>query len=274
MAVAFLEQGWPTAWKTRRKPKMSVKVLKSKVEIAKARRELRRRGLSFTSSGWKHLAHKLGLSGGIDLGDELKSWDVLRTVEFIESNVSKDAPILDIGAFACELPCILNGLHYSNLAGIDLDPNVKKMPYAGAIRYEISDFTSTPFESESFQAITAISAIEHGLNSERLLKEITRLLRPGGFFIASFDYWPDKVDTSGIKIFGMDWRIFSKQEVSAFLNEASEFKLFPHGELDFLSSEKAIHCARRHYTFAWLALQKAVSVRHDPDEVAGSALAH
>jgi len=253
---------------------MSVEVLKSKVEIAKARRELRRRNLSFTSRGWKRLVRKLGISDGIEVGDELKSWDVLRTVEFIESNVPKNAPILDIGAFASELPCILNGLHYSNVAGIDLNPNIKKMPFAGAIRYEVSDFTSTPFESESFQAITAISTIEHGFNSELLLKEVSRLLRPGGFFVASFDYWPDKVDTSGVHVFGMDWRIFSKQEVSAFLNEAIEYKLSPHGELDFSSLEKAIHCAQRHYKFAWLALQKTIPVRQDPDTAHSLVLAN
>lgn len=238
--------------------KMSVETLKSKVEIEKARRELRRRELSFTSRRWKRLACKLGISKGIDVGDELKSWDVLKTLEFIESNISKTAPILDIGAFASELPCILHKLHYSNLVGIDLNPNIRKMPYAGAVRYEVSDFTHTPFANESFQAITAISVIEHGFNSQLLLKEVSRILRRDGFFIASFDYWPDKVDTSGIKIFGMDWRIFSAREVDAFLKDATEYKLSPHGELDFSGLEKAIQCEQRDYTFAWLALQKTV----------------
>lgn len=235
---------------------MCVEVLKSKAEIGRARGELHRRGLSFTSSWWKHLACKIRISKAIDVGDELKSWDVLKTALFIESNVSQSAAILDIGAFASELPCILHNLHYSNLAGIDLNPNVKRMPYADSVRYEVSDFMHTPFGNESFDAITAISVIEHGFNSRLLLRELTRLLRPGGYFIASFDYWPDKVDTSGISIFGMDWRIFSAQEVKTFLQEAAEYYLVPCGEIDLAGSDRTISCGHKNYTFAWLVLQQ------------------
>jgi SAM-dependent methyltransferase len=235
---------------------MSIEVLKSKAEIEKARLELRRRELSFTSPRWKRLACKMGISKAVDVGDELKSWDVLKTVHFMESNISRSAPILDIGAFASELPCILHNLYYSNLAGIDLNPNIKKMPYADAVRYEVSDFMHTPFESESFQVITAMSVIEHGFNSRLLLAEISRLLRPDGHFVASFDYWPDKVDTSGVSVFGMDWKIFSAQEVRAFLHEAIAYNLFPRGEIDLTGLDKPIHCEHKDYTFAWLALQK------------------
>jgi len=150
----------------------------------------------------------------------------------------------------------LYNLHYSNLVAIDLNPNVKKMPYADSVRYEVSDFMHTSFENESFDAITAISVIEHGFNSGLLLRELSRLLRPGGYFIASFDYWPEKVDTNGISIFGMNWRIFSEQEVNTFLQEAAEYDLVPWGDIDLAGSDRAISCGSKDYTFAWLALQK------------------
>jgi SAM-dependent methyltransferase len=236
---------------------MSVEVLKSKAEIKKARHELRRRELSFTSPRWKRLACKIGVSKAIDVGDELKSWDVLKTVNFIETSISKSAPILDIGAFASELPCVLHNLHYSNLAGIDLNPDIKKMPYADVVRYEVSDFMHTPFESESFQVITAISVIEHGFNSRLLLTELSRLLRPRGYFVASFDYWPDKVDTRGVSVFGMDWKIFSEQEVRRFLDEAREYDLTPWGEVNLAGWDRSINHAHKDYTFAWLVLQKS-----------------
>jgi SAM-dependent methyltransferase len=235
---------------------MCVEVLKSKAEIEKARRELRRRDLSFTSPWWKRLGYKIGISKAVDVGDELKSWDVLKTVNFIENNISQSAPILDVGAFASELPCILHNAHYSNLAGIDLNPDITKMPYADAVRFEVSDFVRTRFEDESFQAITAISVIEHGFNSKLLLAEISRLLRPDGYLIASFDYWPEKVDTSGITFFGMDWTIFSEQDVRRFLNEARSYNLTPRGEIDLSGSDRPIKCAHKEYTFAWLVLQK------------------
>lgn len=234
-----------------------MEVLKAKVEIKQARLKLRERGLSFTIPRWQRWARKITHSERINVGDELKSWDVLKTTDFLENSVSKNDPILDIGAFASELPSILYHLGYTNLSGVDLDPRIKAMPFADTVRYEVSDFLQTPFSDGSFRAITAISVIEHGFNAERLLKEISRLLRPNGFFIASFDYWPDKVDTQGVSFFGMDWKIFSTQEIEIFLHEATKYGFFPCAGVNFGGRDKAIRCANRDYTFAWLALQKS-----------------
>ncbi|HEV2992544.1 MAG TPA: class I SAM-dependent methyltransferase [Candidatus Angelobacter sp.] len=235
---------------------MSVEVLKSRTQIDQARDELRRRRLSFTSSSWLRLFRKLGVSDGINVGDKLKSWDVLKTAAFIEKTISKSAPILDIGAYASELLYVLHHLGFSNLTGIDLSPDIKKMAYRNCIRYEVSDFMHTPFEAESFEAISATSVIEHGFNSKALLAEISRLLRPQGHFVASFDYWPQKVNTTDVEFFGMDWKIFSEQEVREFLDEAVAYNLHPRGEIQLDAKERPIFCANKRYTFAWLVLQK------------------
>jgi SAM-dependent methyltransferase len=198
----------------------------------------------------------MGLAQEITVGDHLKSWDVLKTACFIEQRISKDSPILDLGAYASEILCILHRLGYSRLTGVDLNPDVKMMPYARDIRYEVSDFMHTPFDNESFAVITAISVIEHGFNGQALLAEVSRLLRPGGNFIASFDYWPEKVDTTGVRFFGLDWKIFSEQEVLDFIKEADPFNLTPDGNLSLNAHENPITCAERSYTFAWLVLKK------------------
>jgi SAM-dependent methyltransferase len=148
---------------------------------------------------------------------------------------------------------------YANLTGVDLNPDIRYMPYADNIRYVVSDFMHTPFENGSFEVITSTSVIEHGFNGQALLLEMSRLLRPGGYFIASFDYWPEKIDTTGIPFFGMDWKIFSKQEVLAFIQEAAAYQLSPCGEVDLRAQEKPITCAKRSYTFAWLALRKSAA---------------
>ncbi len=236
---------------------MSVQVLLEKFQIDRARLQLRSRGLSCTSSKLQSLARKLRLNNSLKVGDEIKSWDVLKTARFIEKNVGKDSPILDIGAYASEILCILHRLGYSRLTGVDLNADVSRMPYADKIRYVVSDFMHTPFENGSFDAITSTSVIEHGFNSRALLTEISRLLRPGGYFIASFDYWPDKIDTTGILFFSMDWKIFSKQEVLSFIADAQAYRLAPCGDIDLSAQEMPIECAGKKYTFAWLALQKA-----------------
>ena len=233
-----------------------VEVLKSRNDIELARRELDRRKLSFTSPWWKRLARKANVWDGIDVGDQVKSWDVLKTVDFIEKNVPRSASILDLGAFASELPCILHKLNYSNVVGVDLNPEIRNMPYATSVRYEVADFMHTPFASESFDVITAISVIEHGYNGQALLRELSRLLRPGGYFVASFDYWPDKINTDGITIFNLEWQIFSEQEVRVLIQDAGEYGLVPRGETNLASQSKAITFEQREYTFAWLVLRR------------------
>jgi SAM-dependent methyltransferase len=232
-------------------------VLKFKSDIKSARHEMRRSGISCLTPWILRRLRVLGLLGGVTVGDAIKSWDVINTANFIRDRLPRETPVLDVGAYASEILSVLHRMKYSNLAGVDLNPRIKEMPFANRIRYEVADFMATPFPDGSFGAITAISVIEHGFQSERLLREISRLLRPGGYFIASFDYWPEKVDTTGVDIFGMDWRIFSKAEVLAFIEEARLYGLSPRGDIDLEAEDKVIHWEGKDYTFAWLALRKS-----------------
>lgn len=244
------------------KKEMTGVVLQTKAQIDQARFELRGRGLSCTSLRLLRFLRRIGIRKGIEVGDEVKSWDVLNTTRFIEKNAHKNSPILDIGAYASEIPCILHRMGYANLTGVDLNPDIRCMPYADKIRYVVSDFMHTPFDNKSFEVITSTSVIEHGFNGKALLAEMSRLLRPGGYFIASFDYWPEKIDTTGIPFFGMDWKIFSEQEVLSFIQEAAAYRLTPCGEVHLKAQDKPITCAKRSYTFAWLALRKNVASKN------------
>jgi SAM-dependent methyltransferase len=235
---------------------MTFEVLKNNEQIAAARRVLKRRGLSFATPGWRQWLQRYGLADGFRIGDELKSWDVLKTVEFIETHVSKDAPVLDIGAFASEVPLILHELGHSKVSGVDLNPRLMQMPFADKVDYRISDFMSTPYPDESFAAITSISVIEHGFDGHRLASEVGRLLKPGGFFIASMDYWSEKIATDGINLFDMSWTIFSASEIQLFVKIVEPFGLRAHGPLCFDGDEHPISCLNRDYTFGWLVLQK------------------
>jgi hypothetical protein len=87
---------------------------------------------------------------------------------------------------------------------------------------------------------------------------MSRLLRPGGYFIASFDYWPDKVDTAGTEMFGMEWSILSQDEVLGLIEEARAHRFVPCGAIESTAAEKTIHYADRDYTFGWLALRKTL----------------
>ncbi|MCX5699153.1 MAG: class I SAM-dependent methyltransferase [Candidatus Omnitrophica bacterium] len=235
---------------------LAMKVLQDKLQISKARQELIKKGISFVDSPLKLLIRRLKLISSIAIGDMLKSWDVLSSLDFVERNVQKNESILDIGCYASELIVALHKLGYSNLTGVDLNVNLRKMPYQDFIRYEINDFMRTSFVDASFKAITSISVIEHGFDEELLLKEVSRLLKPSGYFIASFDYWPEKIDTKGIRLFGMDWNIFSKDEIVGFIAKAAGYGLLPAGDIMYSVKDKPIDCQEKQYTFAWLVLRK------------------
>lgn len=235
---------------------MTMEVLKNKSQIATSRQALIKKGASSMESPFRSLLRRYGLVRGVALGDFVKSWDVLETLNFIERHTQKNEPILDIGCYASEIIVSLHKSGYTNLTGADLNPELKQMPYQNAIRYETTNFMQTPFADASFKAITSISVIEHGFDGQKLLKEMSRLLQPGGYFIASFDYWPEKIDTTGTQFFGMDWKIFSKQEVADFIKQASGYGLVPVGELHYEGQETPIECGGKKYTFGWLVLKK------------------
>jgi SAM-dependent methyltransferase len=227
-------------------------------QISEARVNLESRELVWRTNPVKRLMRRIGLlQTHQDVGDALKSWDVLRTAEFASKHLGKNDPILDVGAFSSEILIVLHRLGFSNLNGLDLNPAVTAMPYSDKIRYRVGNFLESPFSSGSFALITAISVIEHGYRPDALLKEMSRLLRPGGTFVASFDYWPEKISTEGIRIFDMDWQIFSRNEVEELVRLAASYGLHPLGEMDLDADQRPIRCFDRSYTFAWLALRKS-----------------
>lgn len=235
---------------------MSMKVLKNNTQIENARKDLISRGASCIESSFHALLRRLHLIRGVKLGDKIKSWDVLETLNFLDQNIQKNDSVLDIGCYASEIIVALHKQGYTNLTGADLNPDLKLMPGQGSIRYETTNFMHTPFPDSSFKAITSISVIEHGFDAHSLLKEMSRLLQSGGYFIASFDYWPEKIDTTGIKFFGMDWLIFSKEDVANFIQLASSYGFKAVGDFNAEGEDTPIKCGGKQYTFGWLVLEK------------------
>lgn len=205
-------------------------VLGSRREIDAAQAELHTRGwVDFGSRAQRSRLASVVRRARQDnpLPDPVKSWDVLRTLEAVVSSIPADLPILDLGSVACPvLPC-LHELGYNDLHGIDLDRRVTHMPHAEQIDYRIADMTATPWPDDTFAAITAVSVIEHGFDGDALLSEVARLLRPGGSFMFSTDYWPQKLSTDGVRLFGLDWQIFSSQDIEVMLGRAREYDLHP-----------------------------------------------
>lgn len=235
---------------------MSVEVLTRSADNTRARMEMRRRGLDFTTPRLARILRKAHLVRGVNVGLQQKSWDVLRTLQFVEQRVDRTTPILDLGAYTSEILLSLRKMGFSDLTGIDRDPGLTQMPYRESIKYVTGDFTGRVFPAEAFGAITAISVLEHGYCGPKVFGEMSRILKTGGYFVGSTDYWPEKIDTSDVTPYGLDWKIFSKGELLELVEEAGEHGLVPVGRVNFETPEATVRWLKRKYTFAWFAFQK------------------
>ena len=154
---------------------MAMQVLQNREQISRARQELVEKRASLISSPLTAFLRRMGFVDGINVGDKIKSWDVLSILNFIEGRVQKNDPILDIGCYASEVIVALHKIGYTSLTGVDLNSQIGQMPHGDSIRYEIVDFKQTKFENASFKAITSTSVIEHGFEGQALLREMSRL---------------------------------------------------------------------------------------------------
>jgi SAM-dependent methyltransferase len=245
-------------------------LLRSREDIRTATDELSRRGwVSFgsASSRSRPMAALRRLLRRPSLApDPIKSWDVLKILEAVADSTTPESPVLDLGSIACPVLACLHGLGYSDLHGVDLDPRVREMPFAGEIDYRTADMTTAPWPDETFAAITAVSVVEHGFDQDALLDEVARLLRPGGVFIFSTDYWPEKISTDHVRLFGLDWRIFSAEEIEQLIRGARERGLYPVGDPGAVlrgpiangRSRRPISYGGRDYTFLYGALSRVL----------------
>lgn len=233
-----------------------LRILQSQAAIRESRCRLDKLGASQVEGSFRTTLRRLRLLRGDVVGDRLKSWDLLQSIEYLQQNVAIDASILDVGCYCSEMLPSLRALGFQQLVGVDLNSALHKMPYATEIRYINQDYLRTSFPDASFNVITSVSVMEHGFQQEPMLLEVSRLLRPGGTFLTSFDYWPEKIATDDTKFFGMRWTIFSSDEIRGLVGAAGSYGLEPIGPLEFGAVAAPIRCAGRRYTFGWLALKK------------------
>jgi len=215
------------------------------------------------------------MAKNLALPDDIsKCWDERNAFDFITAHSGKNSSVLDVGTFKCRLLESLYGEGYRKLYGCDLAPVewrrriypylfslrfgdlVKSMLGRPPIRLCRQNLEKTGYPSSFFDFITSLSVIEHGVGLENYFKEMSRLLRKGGYLINSMDYWPDKVDTDGVDLYGLKWNIFSRQEVEEMIRLASTFGLMLTQPVDFTCGSPVIELKGRQYTFIFFVFKK------------------
>ena len=189
--------------------------------------------------------------------DPPKNWDSLAALSAILTRTDSSAKILDAGAemYSVILPW-LSLYGYQNLTGINLvfDQPVKQ----GNILYEYGDLTQTRYQSNSFEAITCLSVVEHGVDIGAYFQEMSRLLKPGGILVTSTDYYDEPIETQGKVAFGVPLRSFSRLDIEQILQLASQFDLHLTSSIGLECTDKAVTWLAHDlsYTFIVFTLQK------------------
>ena len=236
---------------------MVTSLLSKYKDIHDARRELKAKKLSFIDPGWKRLLRRATRDNEGGIGDFLKSWDVNLAYKFIDDNINAEDKIVDLGCHKSELVPVLNAAGYKNLYGIDLNENTRFSINPKNFTFKKGNFYKMPIENETMNCVSAISVIEHGYDGDGLFREVSRVLKPHGFFIASYDFWPTKVDVMGKQFFGLPWIIFDNSavnEMDAFAKCYSMKKL--KAPETFNLTEPIIKFDGFEYTFAMSIYQK------------------
>jgi ubiquinone/menaquinone biosynthesis C-methylase UbiE len=111
-----------------------------------------------------------------------------RVIEHINSN----SRILDLGAGAGIIEhCNFKGLAAS-VCGVDLDNRVLKNPYLDDAK--LGSAEAIPYDDQAFDIVICNNVLEHLSNPAVVFKEVSRVLKKGGFFIVKtpnkFHYVP------------------------------------------------------------------------------------
>ena len=113
------------------------------------------------------------------------------------------------------------------------------------------------FKDNSFDVVLSLAVLEHVKNPWIHANEMIRVLKPGGFFIASYDFWPTKVDVMGKRFFGLPWIIFDDNAVSEMDKFATNYSMEKLKATEpFNLTEPIIKLDGLGYTFAMSIYQK------------------
>jgi SAM-dependent methyltransferase len=191
---------------------------------------------------------------------EEKNWDHLAAAFAILASTSTSARVLDAGAefYSNVLPALF-AYGYRHLYGVNL--SFTEEARRGPIRYLPGDITQLSFPDDYFDAVSCMSVIEHGVPLEGYLREMHRVLKPGGLLITSTDYFPTAIDTQGKMAHGAAIKIFTKAEIQEILRLAMEIGFESTGEVDLECSERPVRWEQfgLEYSFVIFTLRKKMA---------------
>lgn len=108
--------------------------------------------------------------------------------EFLDNNSSAGSKILDVGCGSGEIARVINEKGHL-VSGIDFSPVAIELARKQGIDSRLVDLdTGIPFDDDKFDTVWAGDVIEHVFDPIFVLKEIKRVLVPGGQLLCTVPY--------------------------------------------------------------------------------------
>lgn len=119
-------------------------------------------------------------------------WDDNLLRKRVLEHLRPDRSLLDLGAGAGFVTAMDFRGEARRICGIDPDPRVLENPYLNDAR--VGSGEAIPYPDSEFDVVVADNVLEHLPSPERVFREVHRVLKPGGVFLAKtpnrFHYVP------------------------------------------------------------------------------------
>jgi len=187
-----------------------------------------------------------------------KTWDLLKTLRYLSHHYSaRGTRVLDMGCVGSPVLEVLYGWGYRSLAGVDFGR--RDLPRVPGLDFAPGSLTDTRWEDNSFDVITCLSVLEHGVPLEAFVEEADRLLSSRGSLMLSVDYHGEPIDTSLVPreaTFGLPWSVFDRAMAESLIALARSRGFGLVDEVNWDQRESPVSWNGKSYTFLFLAFSR------------------
>jgi SAM-dependent methyltransferase len=187
--------------------------------------------------------------------DHPKSWDSYLALWHAFATTPPGGVVLDAGGTRESV--FLRGLArlgFRRLINLNLDEPAPQTE--GHVSYTRGDITATGLPDGTFNFISCLSVLEHGVDWKSFLDEAARILVPGGYLFVSVDYWEAPIDTGNRTAFDAPVKIFAPAEIYNFVSYANRLGLDVIGDFDLRCRDRVVNWIGLDFTFFNLLFRK------------------
>lgn len=147
-----------------------------------------------------------------------KNWDDDLFRELILAELAPDAAVLDLGAGAGIVPQMNFKQHAARVCGVDMDERVTANPFLHEGKFGRGE--EIPYGDGEFDVVFADNVLEHLDDPGAVFAEVSRVLKPGGVFLAKtpnkFHYMPTVARLTPHSFHGFINKLRGRETVDTF----------------------------------------------------------